>query len=1280
MLKEIHKLPGLNGQCKLAASRRQLRMYGRKIGTGLLMAIIGFLAASGNASAQAVAQIGTGNLIPADALYSPFYRFSNTSTTANAKSNILITEAEMMAAGIPAGATITQLVFNKTNAGNFVSDIPSFEMLVANSNKTTLSATTTWANILSTHTSVFSAAPYNLPNAAGWVNYSITPFVYTGGSFEIATTHDRGGIASTGDGFKWEYSAGQTGPTYVIAATGNTTNTSVLSASVAAYYHRPNVRIVYTPNIACSGTPSAGVASSSATTICPNSTFTLSLSGTTAATGIDIQWQSSATGAAGTFSNVPGATSTYYDATQAATTYYRARVTCNGANEAFSNTVQVISPVLVPTSSFTIDKNSPASATNFQSFAAAINSLSCGIAGTVTFNVVANSGPYTGRVVIPVIQGASASNRVIFNGNGNTLTNDGVASADRSTVTLNEADYITINDFNIVASNTTYGWGVHLMGDADNNQITNNTITIASTSTTTSNTAAIVASGSATSVTTAGGADNTLISGNTTIGGYNTILFIGGSAIADLGMNNTISDNIVQDYYETGIDLTGQNGAVVSGNNISRPTRTSTTTHHGIEISGTNTRGLLIEKNRIHNTFDAMLTSTSTAYGISVTSNDAPSTEPNLIVNNLIYNMNSSGTIYGFYNSGSDNVKYYHNTVSLDETNASTSSATYGFYNTTTATGLEIVNNIFSVTRGGTGNRRALYFNSTGASATTFTESNNVLYVNSATGSNAIAYVNPTTYTTLNDWQGAGYGNGSVDSNPQFANIANNNYQPTNAAVDNIGTDVGITEDITDAARDAAQPDAGAIEFEVLSCSGAPNAGTASSSVATVCIGTDFELLTAGFTIALGVDIQWQSSATGAAGTFTNIAGATGPSVTISQLGSTFYRAMATCNGSNPAYSNIVEVQSPALIPATTFTVNKNAPVSSTSFQSLSAAVNAISCGISGPIIINITPGSGPYTEQVVFPEIYGTSATNTIVVNGGGNTLEFAATVTGERAVLYLAGADYVTIDNLMINASAGTYGYGIQLINGSDYITISNNTITSDLTATSSNFAGIVASGSLSGAVTDGVNANNILITGNTIIGGYYGITLNGDGATGMATNNHVVNNTIRDFYLYGVYLDDQESALVSGNDIHRTNRTVTSTFYGVYLSGAASKNNLVEKNRIHDTQTANQASTSLQAGIWFTGADATASEPNMAVNNIIYNINGAGIIYGLYNTGSDYASYYHNSVSLNDVASTSTAVTYGFYQTTTATGLEIKNNIFSITRGGTGTKRAIYFKTLI
>ena len=53
------------------------------------------------------------------------------------------------------------------------------------------------------------------------------------------------------------------------------------------------------------------------------------------------------------------------------------------------------------------------------------------------------------------------------------------------------------------------------------------------------------------------------------------------------------------------------------------------------------------------------------------------------------------------------------------------------------------------------------------------------------------------------------------------------------------------------------------------------------------------------------------------------------------------------------------------------------------------------------------------------------------------------------------------------------------------------------------------------------------------------------------------------------------------------------------------------------------------------------------------------------------------YHNTIALNDAVAT-TATAYGIYQTTLATGIDVKNNVIYVTRSGTGIKRCIYFVT--
>ncbi|RYE11675.1 MAG: hypothetical protein EOP51_32720, partial [Sphingobacteriales bacterium] len=378
------------------------------------------------------------------------------------------------------------------------------------------------------------------------------------------------------------------------------------------------------------------------------------------------------------------------------------------------------------------------------------------------------------------------------------------------------------------------------------------------------------------------------------------------------------------------------------------------------------------------------------------------------------------------------------------------------------------------------------------------------------------------------------------------------------------------------------------------------------------------------------------------------------------------------------SYSNIVQVTTPGLFPAGTYSINSALPTNPAStLNSFNDAVSAISCGIAGAVTFNVVAGSGPYNEQVVIPQVFGAGASSRITFNGNGETLEFAATNTNDRAVLRLDEADYITIDGLTINATGATYGWGIHLAGDADYNELANNTITiASTSTTAANTVGIGASGSYTSLTTAGYADNNSIVA-NTITGGYSSIVLTGDGAT-TGDNNQIINNFLTDYYSYGIDLDDQASIVVSGNDISRPTRSTVTTHYGIYLSGTTSSNNLFDGNSIHDTNGASASSTSSLYGIYITGADATAAQPNRVVNNLIFNFNGNGLVYGLYSSGADHSKFYHNSVSLNHTASTATAVTYGFYQTTAATGVEFKNNIVSVTRGGTGAKAAVNFNT--
>ncbi|HEY9082254.1 MAG TPA: fibronectin type III domain-containing protein, partial [Vicingaceae bacterium] len=455
---------------------------------------------------------------------------------------------------------------------------------------------------------------------------------------------------------------------------------------------------------------------------------------------------------------------------------------------------------------------------NYATFTDAVNALSCGISAPVIFNVLTGSGPYNEQVTITPVTGASTTNTITFNGNGETITST-TATGSRSLILLDGADYVTINDLVLVPQSTTNNFTVQLTNDADFNTINNCTVdlTAAISSTSTTN-AGIVVSGSLTSATStlASGSNNT-ISNNTVIGGYYAITLAGAN-------NNMVSNNDIQDFYSYGIYHNTANSNDVRNNTISRPNRTSITTFNGIYYTGSGENNLA-EANEIFNPMGGNTTSTSSIYPIYHTGVDATVGNENKVINNIIHSINGNGIIYGLYNSSSDGVFYYHNTVSLDDANA-TAGTTRGFYQTTTATGIEFKNNIVSVTRGGTGTKHCIYFN---AAASVIASNNNVFYINAPAGTNNLGYFSATNQATLVDWQTASSQDASSsDADPLYVNMLSNDYTPTNAAIDGIAdASVGVVNDFFGTAR-AVTPDPGAIEFMPPACP-APSALTASN-------------------------------------------------------------------------------------------------------------------------------------------------------------------------------------------------------------------------------------------------------------------------------------------------------------------------------------------------------------------------------------------------------------------------------------------------------------------
>ncbi len=581
----------------------------------------------------------------------------------------------------------------------------------------------------------------------------------------------------------------------------------------------------------CSNPATAGTAISSASNaVCPGQQVNLNLTGNSFGIGQTYQWQSSST-LNGTYTNIGSAqSSTSFSVNPLDTTYYRCEVVCSSGSAVYSTPVQV-NVLLGYSGTFTINASQPTAGNNYQTFAAAIAAMSsCGITGPVVFNVDSASGPFTSQIVIPHINGASATNTITINGNGALLNFLSTTTGERAGIKLNGTDYTRIKGFRITASGTAtteYGYGIQLLNDANHNIIENNTITINQTSTSTSNYAGILVNSTASAITTAGASlcDSNIIQNNNISGGYAGIALVGNGSTSVIN-GNKVMNNVIKDFYTYGIYLNGGDRTVIESNDISRPNRASVIAFNGVYLTGVSTN-TSISKNSIHDPYVGNLAATTTTFAIYLNSSTATVGNENVISNNVIYNLiGATGNKNGVLLNASSNVKVYHNTIYLNDVSATcTACANRGIYvQSTGTTGLDFRNNNIYISSGGTAPKQCVFFEPT--AVTSYTLENNNYYITSTTGTiNEIARVGGsastptqgTGYITIADWKtGSAKEVASTSVDPLFVNVSAGNLEPATSTLNNTGVGVGITTDIMNRSRSTLTPDVGAYEFSIL--------------------------------------------------------------------------------------------------------------------------------------------------------------------------------------------------------------------------------------------------------------------------------------------------------------------------------------------------------------------------------------------------------------------------------------------------------------------------------
>ncbi|MES2776039.1 MAG: right-handed parallel beta-helix repeat-containing protein [Bacteroidota bacterium] len=950
-------------------------------------------------------------------------------------------------------------------------------------------------------------------------------------------------------------------------------------------------------------------------------------------------------------------------------------------------TAQCTGPV---SGTFTINSAVATGGTNFQTVTEAVWSLACGVTGPVVFNVAPGSGPYIEQIVVGAIPGASATNTITFNGSGETLQFSSNNSALRACIQLDSAKHIIIDSFKIQPLTVgtldfEYAYGVHIKRNSDSNVVKNCHITIINNNLNVQNNEGIVINGAddISNTVAASNCDGNLLMNNKISGGYNGIVlnsFTGYGNPVVLMNDNKVIGNIIYNYLHSAINMIYTNNTLVQGNDLDLPVQNSG--GNVINLDELNQKAN-INGNKIHKFITNLSSPTGAITGVNIVYGKPGVGNGNLIVNNLFYDLPNVGQLRCISLETTTNVNVYHNTFALDNITSTGTGMLSGVYMDGTSTGLKINNNVFTISQSGSYSKYAIY-----AAATTvaFSSDNNDFYITSTGGTNAVGRFNGSNYSTMTTWRTAtGKDTYSASVNPAYTNVAVQDFKPTSIPMDDLGLHLNIATDITGATRSNVSPDAGAYEFGAVltACITPPNAGTSQAMPSTsFCGGGDATLKLTGNTVGVGQTYQWQSSAT-INGAYTNVGGLLTSSAIIMPATTTmFYRAEVICGGMT-SYSTPVKITVNNTMSGD-YTINKAEITGGRNYQSFADALFNMGCGVNGPVVITVVPNSGPYNEQVILTPVAGASNINTITFKGSNETLSYLSTNTNQRAVIKFDGADHFVIDSLKITALAtaasGQYGFGVQMVNDADSNTVSNCVVSVSATNTTTAYAGICITGSATSAVSEGdTYCDGNTITGNTVTGGNYGITAVANTADASAIyNNRITNNTVKDFYAYGIYVTGTKGTLVEGNDLSRPTRTATNgTLYTIAMV-TQSSGVKISKNRIHNLFGSHLTSTSTSYPVFTSSADGTAAMPNIISNNVIYDMNGAGPQYGLYNSGSDYALYYHNTISLEDITNASTAVTRGFYQQTAAAGIEFKNNMITIRRTGTSNKHAVYWNT--
>ncbi len=304
-----------------------------------------------------------------------------------------------------------------------------------------------------------------------------------------------------------------------------------------------------------------------------------------------------------------------------------------------------------------------------------------------------------------------------------------------------------------------------------------------------------------------------------------------------------------------------------------------------------------------------------------------------------------------------------------------------------------------------------------------------------------------------------------------------------------------------------------------------------------------------------------------------------------------------------------------------TYTINSNAS-QNPNYTSFSAAVSALSAGVSGQVIFEVAPGT--YEEYVTIGEINGTSATNRVIFRGmGADNQQVVITSNAgytDNSTIKLNGTDYLTFENMTVTTTSTNKARLLVTDGQTDYNHFNN-----------MRFVGAISDNNLDG------DKNLVYYTSgewvchdNEFVGchfenGYVALYYQGKNIYTLNDGVLVENCTFLNQSFKSVYISFTDNAIVRGNTITNHTHDVLTNYHAMDLLRIR-YNSIIENNVMNVTRNSNYAT------VFETRpAMGTSDQPVIIRNNIINfvcNVNSSYCV-DLDDSNSEYVYFVHNTV---------------------------------------------------